>query len=267
MITPSITNRGSSLVSNSSTTETWRGYDRPFARISWGAIFAGAVIALAVQLVFTLIGVSIGMATLDPATGDSPTGASLGIGAAVWVIVSGLVSLFASGYVAARFGGTFNGWLHGLATWGAVTMFTIMLLTTAAGTLIGTASGLARFAANNGDKAAQIQLPPAVQQQLDRLQAQAGQTADQAAVQAQQTTQQAQTAVQQPGTQPIENQARVAADRAATGGAMGTGAAAFGLILGAIAAAFGGKVGQREPGRGDDDSLEDRPAAGGRIGV
>jgi hypothetical protein len=37
--------------------------------------------------------------------------------------------------------------------------------------------------------------------------------------------------------------------RAAKGGAVGTGAAAFGLILGALAAAFGGKTGARYPVR------------------
>ena len=35
--------------------------------------------------------------------------------------------------------------------------------------------------------------------------------------------------------------------RAAKGGAVGTGAAALGLILGALAAAFGGKTGGRYP--------------------
>jgi hypothetical protein len=37
--------------------------------------------------------------------------------------------------------------------------------------------------------------------------------------------------------------------RAAKGGAVGTGAAALGLILGALAAAFGGKAGERYPVR------------------
>lgn len=267
MITPSVSSTDRGIRTGESIPmETVRGFDRPFARVSWGSIFAGAILALAIQLVLTLIGASIGLATIDPATGETPSAASFGIGAIGWVIVSALVSLFLGGYVAARLGGTFNGWLHGLTTWGTVTMITIMLLTTAAGRLIGTASGLADFAANNSDKAAQVQLPPAIQQPLDRLQAQAGQTADQAAAQAQQTGQQAQAAVQQPGTQPVENQARVAADRAATGGAMGTGAAALGLILGAAAAAFGGKTGQRRGDRYDDD-MDGVPTVGGRVGA
>src|SRR4029077_10141381 len=85
-------------------------------------------------------------------------------------------------------GGTFNGWLHGLATWAAVTMLTILLLTTAAGGLIGTASGLASFAVDKTDTVSRTQLPPAIQQQIDQLMAQARASAHQAAAQAQQTT-------------------------------------------------------------------------------
>lgn len=234
--------------------ESVRGFDRPFARVSWGAIFSGAVLALAIQLVLTLIGVAVGLATLDPATGNSPSASALGSGAAIWWAVSSLISLFAGGYIAARLGGTFNGWLHGLTTWGTVTMLTIVLLTTAAGRLIGSASGLANFAASNSDKAAQMPIPPAMQQQLDQLRTQAAGAMNNAAAQGQQTAQDAQTAAQRPGTQPIEAKARDAADKAASGGAMGTGGAAIALILGAVAAALGGKAGQRKTNRHDDDA-------------
>ncbi len=70
-------------------------------------------------------------------------------------------------------------------------MLTIWLLTTAVGRLAGAASGLADFAASNSDKAAQVQLPPALQQQIDQLKAQATQSADHASVQAQQRAQEA----------------------------------------------------------------------------
>jgi hypothetical protein len=218
--------------------EPFRSFDRPFARISWGAIFAGAIIALATQLVLTLIGTAVGLATLNPATGQNPSGTTLGIGAGIWLVISSLVSLFLGGYIAGRLGGTFNGWLHGLATWATVTMFTILLLTTAAGGLIGTASGLASFAVDKSDRVSPTQLPPAVQQQIDQFTAQARVSADQAAAQAQQTTPEQKAA-----------EARQVGQRAAKGGAVGTGAAALGLILGALAAAFGGKTGGRYPVR------------------
>src|SRR5438270_2083707 len=189
------------------TAAPYRLYDRPFGRISWGAVFAGAIIALATQLVLTLIGVAIGLATLSPATGESPSGNALGAGAGIWLVVSSLISLFLGGYIAGRLGGTFNGWLHGLATWATVTMLTILLLTTAAGGLIGTASGLANFAVSNSDRVSRTQLPPAVQQQIDQFTAQVSQSADQAATQAQQTTPEQKTA-----------EARQVAERAVKGG-------------------------------------------------
>jgi hypothetical protein len=215
-------------------TPDYSSYPRPIGRISWGAVLAGAIIALATQIVLTLIGVAIGLATLDPATGDSPTGTALGAGAAIWLVLSSLVSLFLGGYIAARLAGKVNGWLHGLTTWGTLTLLTLMLLTTAAGQLIGAASGLTNFAVNNSDKTSHVQLPPALQQQLDQLKSQTGQTTDQEAVQGQTTD-----------PRVREAQARDAGQKAAKGGAVGTGAAAFGMILGAIAAALGGKAGQR----------------------
>ena len=228
--------REASLRARTTSVETSRSFDRPLARISWGAIFAGAIIALATQLVLTLIGTAVGLATLNPATGQNPTGTTLGLGAAVWLAISSLVSLFLGGYVAGRLGGTFNGWLHGLATWATVTMLTILLLTTAAGGLIGTASGLANFAVSNSDRVSRTQLPPAVQQQIDQLTAQARLNVDQAVAQAQQITPEQKAA-----------EARQVGQRAVEGGAVGTGAAALGLILGALAAAFGGRTGGQYP--------------------
>ncbi|RYD83921.1 MAG: PhnA-like protein, partial [Verrucomicrobiaceae bacterium] len=98
-----------------------RGYDRPFSRVSWGAIFAGALFALATQVVLTLLGLSIGLATIDPASGSTPAGSTLGMGAGIWMLVSTIISLFLGGYIAGRLAGTFNGWIHGLITWAACT--------------------------------------------------------------------------------------------------------------------------------------------------
>jgi hypothetical protein len=107
--------------------------DKLFDRVSWGSIFAGAATALATQLVLSLIGLGIGLSTLDPQTGDSPSGAAIGIGAVVWWTVSSLASLYLGGFVAGRIAGSFNGYLHGLVTWATVSLLTVMLLSGAAG--------------------------------------------------------------------------------------------------------------------------------------
>ena len=42
-------------------------------RVSWGAILAGVVVALALHVLLTMLGAGIGMSTLDPAQpGQSP---------------------------------------------------------------------------------------------------------------------------------------------------------------------------------------------------
>ena len=247
--TPLTTEGGIGSRTTVSSLEAIRGYDRPFARISWGSIIAGAVFALSTQIVFTLLGIAIGLATLDPTRGDLPPGSSIGIGAGIWVLISSLDSLILGGYIAGRLGGTFNGWIHGLITWATCTLLTLMFLTSAAGRLVGTASGLARYATQGAGQASQLQsqLPPALQQPLNQLQAQAQQGASQAATEAQRKAQEAQAAARQPGEQPIERQAKEAGKQAAQTGAAGSFGAVLALVLGALAAAFGGKSGQRHP--------------------
>ncbi len=41
--------------------------------ISWGAVFAGAVIALVAQVILNMVGLGIGLSTVDPAGNGTPT--------------------------------------------------------------------------------------------------------------------------------------------------------------------------------------------------
>lgn len=109
------------------------------SRVSWGAIIAGAIVALMVHFVLSLLGIAIGMTTLEPAAGGTPF-QEVGIGALVWWIVSMLLSLFAGGWVAGHLAGIPRGIdaaLHGLLTWALMTLLTFYLLTTAIGGLVG----------------------------------------------------------------------------------------------------------------------------------
>jgi hypothetical protein len=114
-------------------------------RISWGAILAGTVLALVLQLALSLLGLGIGLGTIDPLTEQDPM-AGIGIGAAIWWVVSMLVSLYLGASVAGRLAGMprpTDGLLHGLLTWSVVTLFTFYLLTTAVGRIIGGVTGVA----------------------------------------------------------------------------------------------------------------------------
>jgi hypothetical protein len=109
-------------------------------RVAWGAIFAGVVLALVVQVLLTMLGAGIGIATLDPGTADNPAASSFSIAAAIWWVVSGIIAAFAGGYIAARMSGRTvptTGALHGLTTWAFTTLLVLYLLTTTAGSLVG----------------------------------------------------------------------------------------------------------------------------------
>lgn len=112
---------------------------RAVRRISWGAILAGVVIALVVQLVLGILGLGIGASTIDPISESNPV-SGVGIGAGIWFAVSLLLALFAGGYVAGRMAGIprrQDGLLHGVLTWGLTTLLMFYLLTTTVGGLIG----------------------------------------------------------------------------------------------------------------------------------
>jgi hypothetical protein len=108
-------------------------------RVSWGAVLAGVVLALATQSILNLIGIGIGASTLDPAGSANPSAASFSIGAGIWGIVSGIISAFVGGYTAGRLSGKpkqTGGW-HGLTAWALSTLLMFALLTTAIGAILG----------------------------------------------------------------------------------------------------------------------------------
>ena len=66
--------------------------------LTWGAIIAGVIIVLIVQLLLSLLGVGVGASTIDP-TGETPSGTAFGIGAGLWSAPS-LLSSRAAGWLA-----------------------------------------------------------------------------------------------------------------------------------------------------------------------
>ncbi|MCO6052331.1 PhnA-like protein [Mesorhizobium sp. RP14(2022)] len=109
-------------------------------RISWGAVLAGVVVTLVVQLLINLIGIGIGAATLDPGTADNPSAASFSIGAGLWFVIAGVIASLVGGYAAGRLSGRPKGstasW-HGITTWALTTLVIFYLLTSSIGGIIG----------------------------------------------------------------------------------------------------------------------------------
>jgi hypothetical protein len=108
--------------------------------VSWSAVLAGIVIALTAQLLLNLLGVGIGLSTVDPLQGNNPDPKTFSIGAGVWWAVSGIVAALIGGYAAGRLSGrpkeSTTGW-HGLIAWAGTTLVVFYLLSTAVGAVVG----------------------------------------------------------------------------------------------------------------------------------
>ncbi len=96
--------------------------ERPISiikRISWPAVLGGVVVALAVQLLLSLLGLGIGASTIDPLQQQNPM-SGLGTGTGIWFAVTTIISLYGGGWVAGRLAGMnrrLESSLHGVLTW------------------------------------------------------------------------------------------------------------------------------------------------------
>jgi len=113
------------------------------SRVSWGAIAAGAMVALTIYIVLTLLGVALG---IEVAVRQS--GAYLGNGAAIYSILALLLAMFFGGWATSRLAvgeSKLEAILYGLILWGV--LFTGMVwmlgsgIRTGFGGLVGLASG------------------------------------------------------------------------------------------------------------------------------
>jgi len=140
-------------------------------RVSWGAIFAGTFVALALFLTLQILGAGIGATAVD-LTGDASSPRAYGIGAAVWWLVTGLVSLFIGGWVAGRLGWLpykLDRVLHGLTTWAFFYVVMFYLLTTTLSALVGGGlSMLGQTASAAGQAAGEVATSPQAQEMAEQ---------------------------------------------------------------------------------------------------
>ena len=124
--------------------------------ISWGAVFAGAVIGLVTHVILNMLGIGVGLSTVDAVAGDSPSASSFSIGAGIWWVVSGIVAAALGGYLAGRLSGKpsqSTTAYHGLISWALSTLIVVYLLSSAASGLIGGAMSTASTALSGAGKA------------------------------------------------------------------------------------------------------------------
>lgn len=110
-------------------------------RISWSAIFAGVALAMVVSLILNLLGTAIGTASIDPLQEGNPLD-GLGKGTAIWVVASGIISLFVGGWVAGRLAQR-EGAMHGLLVWATTSLVTLYLVSSAVTGIVSSSLNLA----------------------------------------------------------------------------------------------------------------------------
>lgn len=148
---------------------TLNSYDAvPRKGVSWRAIFAGTITALSVMLVLNLIGLAIGLGSINPTEESNPL-SGLGTGALIWWIISNLIALFAGAFVAARVGVSFStksGIVQGLMTWALYTFISAWLLTSAIGSIISGVGNLVSGVLSTAGNVVENQVGPIIQDQL-----------------------------------------------------------------------------------------------------
>ncbi|MEH5143178.1 CAP-Gly protein [Enterobacter cloacae] len=100
--------------------------------ISWGSIIAGVITSVAVSLLLTMLGTSIGLALLSPQDNDIINGADKTV--LIWSVVSFIVSLGCGGFVAGRLAGK-DGAIHGFLSWATSLVLVSVLGLVAAGSV------------------------------------------------------------------------------------------------------------------------------------
>src|SRR3954462_8514599 len=113
------------------------------SRVSWGAITAGAMVALATYVVLTLLGLAVG---IEVAVRGSDV--SLGAPAAIYTLVTLLVAMFFGGWATSRLAvgeSKLEAVLYGIILWGALFLGLARLFSagvrTGFGAMVGLSSG------------------------------------------------------------------------------------------------------------------------------
>jgi hypothetical protein len=120
--------------------------------VSWAAIVAGAVVAIATTLIFIALGSGLGFAAASPWPGAGPTITTFAIGVGIWLIVTQWLSSALAGYVTGRLRTKWTGihthevlfrdTAHGLLAWALSTAIIggVALAATASATSVATSA-------------------------------------------------------------------------------------------------------------------------------
>src|SRR3712207_4867696 len=115
---------------------------REGAKVSWGGIFGGVLVALGLLFLLGALGVAVGITAADPGQTQAST---LGAGAGIWAGISLLIALFVGGMVATRIGAITDkttGFFEGALVWVVSILLMLYFASSGVSLIAGTATRL-----------------------------------------------------------------------------------------------------------------------------
>ena len=200
--------------------------------VSWRAILAGLVVALAVDVLLTLLGFAVGLTAFEPTAGATK---GVGLGLGIWLILTAIASVFAGAYFGARVAGDpwkGDGVAHGMMVWAGFTLLSLWLVGSGIGKVVSGAASIA------GGALGALGSPDTRERVVSTL-TDLGYSRTEAEQIANQSKKAAPVARQPGAEQQAEETAKKAADQVAAGGAVASWIG-FGIVLLSL---IGGMVG------------------------
>ncbi|MDE2405558.1 MAG: hypothetical protein KGM17_12900 [Sphingomonadales bacterium] len=135
--------------------------DSARSAVTWAAVFAGAVVALATTLVLFALGSGLGLAAASPWPGAGPAATTFAIGAGIWLIVMQWLSAAVGGYITGRLRTRwvgvhthevfFRDTAHGLLAWALATIAVAAVALSATSSTLAAASATTNAAGYASD--------------------------------------------------------------------------------------------------------------------
>lgn len=129
------------------------GAESALSAISWAAVIAGAFAAAAMGLILVILGTGLGLSAVSPWFHSGASATTIGVAGAIWVLVTSAFASAIGGYLAGRLRTRwtnvhtdevfFRDTAHGFIAWSVGTVITAIVLTSAAGSLLGGAAKVA----------------------------------------------------------------------------------------------------------------------------
>ncbi|WP_416396487.1 hypothetical protein [Allohahella sp. A8] len=124
--------------------------------VDWQAVFAGLVFLLAANWLLFLLGTAIGVSIAD-ASDMAAMGNGLGFGTFIWIILSGIVTYYAAGYMTTRLARNIDeqqGMLQALTLWSSAVVVTVVLAAFGTGGVVSAGQSVLSAAGSIGSSAA-----------------------------------------------------------------------------------------------------------------